>query len=73
LEWHNCIHISKEHAKLPLELVYTDIMALLVTSIEGYSYALIITDDASMHRLAYGLKTKDEANAMVRKWIADIA
>ena len=63
---------SKEHAKRPLERVYMDIMTSSITSIEGYDYALIITDDASMYRWAYGLKTKDEANAMVRKWIADI-
>jgi hypothetical protein len=43
------------------------------TFIEGYYYDMIITDDASMYRWAYGLKTKDEADAMVRKWIADIA
>jgi hypothetical protein len=48
-----------------------DIMTSSITSIEGYDYALIITDDASMYRWAYGLKTKTEANAMVRKWIAD--
>jgi transposase InsO family protein len=50
-----------------------DIMTSSITSIEGYDYALIITDDTSMYRWAYGLKTINEANAMVRKWIADIA
>lgn len=64
---------SKEHAKRPLERVYMDIMTSSVTSLEGYDYALVITDDASMYRWVYGLKTKDEANAMVRRWIADIA
>jgi hypothetical protein len=58
---------SKEHAKRPLEGVYMDIMTSSITSIEGYDYALIITDDASMYRWAYGLKTKDEANSIVRK------
>ncbi len=64
---------SKEHAKQPLERGYIDIMTLSATSIEGYYYALIITDYASMYRWAYGLKTKDEANAIVRNQIADIA
>jgi hypothetical protein len=64
---------SKEHVKRPLERVYMDIMTSLITSIEGYNYALIITDDASMYRWAYWLKTKNEANSMVQKWIADIA
>ena len=64
---------NKEHAKKPLERVYMDIMTSSVTSIEGYDYALVITDDASMYRWAYGLKTKDEANPMVRRWISDIA
>jgi hypothetical protein len=64
---------SKEHAKRPLERVYMDIMTSSVTSIEGYDYALIITDDASMCRWAYGLETEDEANAMARKWKADMA
>jgi hypothetical protein len=63
----------KEHAKRPLERVYMDIMTSSITAIEGYEYALIITDDASMYQWAYGLKTKNEANAMVRNWIADIA
>ena len=63
---------SKEHARRPLERVYMDIMSSNVTSIEGYDYALVITDDASMYRWVYGLKTKDEANSAVRKWISDI-
>ena len=64
---------SKEHARRPLERVYMDIMSSSITSVEGYNVALIITDDASMFRWVYGFKTKDEANAMVRRWIADIA
>ena len=63
---------SKPHAKRPLERVYIDIMSSSTTSIEGFDHALVVTDDASMYRWAYGLKTKDEANAAVRKWISDI-
>lgn len=40
---------SKEHAKRPLERVYMDIMSSNVTSIEGYNYALVVTDDVSMY------------------------
>jgi hypothetical protein len=64
---------SKEHVKRPLERVYMDIMTSLITSVERYNYALIIIDDASMYRWAYWLRTKNEANSMVQKWIADIA
>ena len=63
---------SKDHAVRPLERVYIDMMSSAVTSIEGYDYALIITDDASMFRWVYGLKTKDEADAAVRKWVGDV-
>ena len=63
---------SKEHAKKPLARVYMDIMSSNVTSIEGYDFALVITDDASMYRWIYGLKTKDKANTAVRRWISDI-
>ena len=37
-------------------------MSSLVPSIEGYDYALIIADDASMQQWVYGLKEKSEAN-----------
>jgi hypothetical protein len=43
-----------------------------VKSFEGYDYALIVTDDATMYRWAYGLKTKDDSNAAIRKWVSDI-
>ena len=33
---------------------------------EGYNHAHIIVDDASMHRWAYGLKEKSDANAAAR-------
>ena len=47
-----------------------DIMSSLVTSVEGYNYALIIVDDASIYRWIYGLKDKNEANDAARKWIS---
>ena len=50
-----------------------DIMSLSIPSIEGYNYALVIVDDASMYRWIYGLKEKCEANAAARQQICDIA
>ena len=43
---------TKDHAKRPLERVYVDLVSASVKSIEGYEYALIITDDATMYRWA---------------------
>ena len=63
---------TKEHARRPLERVYIDIASSSVKSFEGYDYALIVTDDATMYRWAYGLKTKDDSNAAIRKWVSDI-
>ena len=60
---------TKEHAKLLLERVYMDIMSSSVTSIEGYDYALVITDDASMYRWVYGLNKKSDADDAARKWV----
>ena len=51
---------SREHAQLPLERVYRDIMPQLDTSIKGYNDALIIAEDASMCRWVYGLNDKSE-------------
>ena len=62
---------TKDHAKRPLERVYVDLVSASVKSIEGYEYALIITDDATMYRWVYGLKTKDDANAAMRTWVSD--
>ena len=50
-----------------------DLLSGGVTSLEGYNHAIVITDDATMFRWVYGLKTKDEANAMIRKWVSDIS
>ena len=50
-----------------------DTMSSATPSIEGYNYALVVVDDASMYRWVYGLKEKSDANAAARKWICDIA
>ena len=40
---------------------------------EGYKYALVITDCCTGYRWLYGLKTKDEDLMAVKKWYSDIA
>jgi len=40
---------------------------------EGYKYALVITDCCTGYRWLYGLKTKDEVLMAVKKWYSDIA
>ena len=65
--------LSREHAKNPLEPVYMDMMSSPIPSLEGFNYALVIVDDASIYRWVYGLKEKSDANDAVRKWICDIA
>ena len=42
-------------------------------SMEGYKYALVITDCCTGYRWLYGLKTKDEVLMAVKKWYSDIA
>ena len=64
---------SREHAIRPLERVYMDIITSSVVSMEGFKYALVIVDDASMYRWVYGLTDKSKANDAARKWICDIA
>jgi len=44
----------------------------LVKSIEGYFHSLAIIDAATGYRWIYGLKTKDEALNVVKKWYANI-
>ncbi len=50
-----------------------DLIASSVTSIEGYNYCAVFTDDCSDYRWAYGLKTKDELIDVVKQWYAEIA
>ena len=50
-----------------------DLVSSSVTSIEGYNYCAVFTDDCSEYRWAYGLKTKDELIDAVKQWYAEIA
>jgi hypothetical protein len=64
---------SIERADLPLKKVNFDIFSSSVTSIEGYNYAAVLTDDCSEFRWEYGLKTKDEMIDIAERWYAEIA
>ena len=46
-----------------------------VTLLEGHYHAIVITDDATMFesRWFYVLKTKDNANTMIQKWVCNIS
>ena len=63
----------KEITKLfaPMEQVHWDLVTSTTTSLEGYNYALVIVDRGTRFKWSYGLKTKDETFACLRKWWAD--
>ncbi len=60
-------------ANLPLKKATFDIFSPSVTSIEGYDYAAVITDECTEYRWTYGLKTKDEMIDKAEQWFAEIA
>ena len=61
-----------EPVNQPLARVNMDLYSSSVTSIEGYNYALLFTDE---YRWQYGLKTnlKDEVLQVSKRWFAEIA
>ena len=64
---------EKQRAKKPLNRINMDLVSSSVHSLEGYKYALVITDCCTGYRWLYGLKTKDEMLKVVQKWYSDIA
>jgi hypothetical protein len=64
---------SIKWAENPLAEVKFDLISSSVTSIEGYNYSVVFTDDYSEHGWAYGLKTKDELINVVKRWFPEIA
>ncbi len=64
---------SIKRAEKPLAKVNFDLISSSVTSIEGYNYFAVLTDDCSEYRWAYALKTKDELIDAVKQWYAEIA
>ena len=60
-------------ADLPLKRVTFDIFSSSVTSIEGYDYAAVITDDLYGISMDISLKTKDEMIDVAEQWYAEIA
>ena len=63
----------KERARKPMNRIYMDLVTSSVVSMEGYKYALVITDCCTGYRWLYGLRTKDEVLMAVKKWHSDIA
>ena len=60
-------------AKHPLEQVNWDLMMVNEISIEGYRYAMILTDSFSGYIWVYGIKIKDQTLSTLKKWYCDIA
>ena len=50
----------REPALQPFSRVHMDLYTSSVTSIEGYTHAVVYTDSHGEYRWQYGLKTKDE-------------
>jgi hypothetical protein len=44
-----------------------------VVSIEGYNFAVVITDDHTGYRWLYGMKSKDDILKVIKTWYSDIA
>jgi hypothetical protein len=62
-----------DRATCPLERVHIDLLTGGVTSLEGYDYAMVVTNDTTMHQWVHGLKTKDDSSAMIRKSVCNIS
>jgi hypothetical protein len=60
---------SIKRADLPLKKVTLDIFS---SSIEGYNYGAVFTDDRSEYRWEYDLKTKDELIDVCERWYAEM-
>ena len=59
--------------KHPLEQVNWDLMMVNEISIEGYRFAMILTDPFTGYIWVYGIKTKDQTLGTLKKWYCDIA
>ena len=57
----------------PLAQVNWDLMMVNEVSIEGYRYAMILTDSFSGFIWVYGLKTKGQTLGALKKWHCDVA
>ena len=64
---------SIPRADLPLKKVTFDLITSKITSIEGYNYGAVLTNDCSEYRWEYGLKTKDDMIDVAQQWYAEIA
>ena len=64
---------TKKVITKPLYQINMDSFSSSVKSIEGYFHSLVFVDAATGYIWIYGLKTKDEALNVVKRWYADIA
>ena len=62
-----------ERAANPLGRVIVDIFSSSVVSLEGYNFAVVITDDRTGYLWLYGMKSKDDILDVVKKWYSDVA
>jgi hypothetical protein len=62
----------KEQAENPLGRTNFDIFSSSVVSIEGYNFAVVITDDLTGYRWLYGMRSKDCILKVIKKWYSDI-
>jgi hypothetical protein len=60
----------KQAGNWKLERIHIDLLPECVNSFEGYEYAMVITNDATMYLWVYGLKTTDNSNAMLGDGLA---
>ncbi len=59
--------------KHPLKQVNWDLMMVTEIPIEGYRYAMILTDSFTGYIWVYGIKTKDQTLGTLKKWYCGIA
>ncbi len=64
---------TKKVITKPLYQINMDSFSSSVKSIEGYFHSLVFVDAATGYRWIYGLKKKNEALNVVKRWYADIA
>ncbi len=69
----NCSDVLDDRAPVPLYQENMDSFSSLVTSIEGYNYAVVFVDCNSGYRWVYGIKLKSDMLKVVKKWFCDIA
>jgi hypothetical protein len=63
---------KKPRSSKPWELVYTDVLGPVDTSIGGARFAVMFTDDATRWRVVYPMKAKSDTLIMLKRYIEDM-